>query len=96
MINVVPLPMPRWEHNGVVSTLETNGSSSQRYRDPRWPLHALSFGQLDTESPRKREPQQKSCHYLTGLWACLWDIINARGPSPLWVLPSLGRWAWVV
>lgn len=51
------------------------------------------------DAPGTREPQLRVCLHQTGQWASLWyisSVIDVEGPSPLWVLQSLGCWAWAI
>lgn len=47
-----------------------------------------------------KEPQLRNCFYKLTYRHVLWGIflflITVGGPSPLWMVPSLDKWAWVV
>lgn len=54
---------------------------------------------IQTKSSGKKEPQLRiasirlACGYICGVFPRL--LINVGGPSPLWAVPFLSRWAWV-
>ena len=64
------------------------------------PLHVKeepSFVNLTkAQSFGKNKPQLRKSHHQIGLWTFSWLIIDVGGPTPLCVVPTLGRWPWVV
>ncbi|CAO2598399.1 hypothetical protein LEMLEM_LOCUS9401, partial [Lemmus lemmus] len=54
-------------------------------------LQALCWFLCQLEPCGKREPLLRNCLPQIGL-----EMIDVRGPRPLWTVPPWGRWSWVV
>jgi hypothetical protein len=48
------------------------------------------------ESSERKEPQLRKCLHKIQLEVFFQLVVNGGGPSPWWVVPSLGRWSLVL